>query len=365
MTARVCFGLFRPGVNVHAKSQPRSHRPIATGTNMTLPFDEALAWLEAEQEAIHAELFNIDAGDTATAEQLIRKLYHEVAQQPTKVDWVNRSRSLAPRESDPLYQLVDLEAFTQWPQLVSSLMDSHQYLQLREAFFLNVLPTARKFAGLRRKATIMMVLFATRYLGLFLSPDALRRLHIWSELFKACFDVRIETHFSAARMQPLLLKVNERGQFHAEGGPAVVLDKSNAYWFLNGVEVDRRTVLEPEKQSLVQIDSEFNEERRRLRIERLAGASAPSIDGWQRYLEMSKATLISSRLNVTEQTREALFQTPTNQRLFVCHCPSTGRIYALHVPRSTRTCQAAQEQFWSGSTIANQFDKPFNIIGRT
>jgi hypothetical protein len=113
--------------------------------------------------------------------------------------------------------------------------------------------------------------------------------------------------------------------------------------------------MHPETQAIEQINSEANAEIKRIRIERYS---------WERYLKDTNATVIDTRDNFVEGTKEALMQAG-DIRVLVCHCPSTGRVYAMEVPVATSNCQAAQEYLWSGSSLLSQVGGKLNIIGRS
>jgi len=102
---------------------------------------------------------------------------------------------------------------------------------------------------------------------------------------------------------------------------------------IEGVRVDEQIVMRPETQTVAQIESEPNMEVQRIRIERF---------GWPRYLSASGATVVDSSRNDIDGTREALMQTKNGQRRLVCSCPSTAKMFAMHVPREIQTCEQAQ-----------------------
>lgn len=121
-------------------------------------------------------------------------------------------------------------------------------------------------------------------------------------------------------------------ELHNESGMSVEFADGTGVWSLNGVRVNRQIVMAPETQTLKQIRGEKNEEIKRIRIERF---------GWDHYLKGNHATLIETRRNDVENTREALFQCD-DMRVLVCGCPSTGRIYSLEVPPEVASCSEAQ-----------------------
>ena len=106
--------------------------------------------------------------------------------------------------------------------------------------------------------------------------------------------------------------------------------------------------MQPETQTIDQIDSEENEDVRSIRIERF---------GWHRYIEESNAHCVDARRNDIEGTREALYATAHGRRL-IATCPSgNNRIVALGVPDDVDTCESAQA--WLNN------DPTLNLIGRT
>ena len=120
---------------------------------------------------------------------------------------------------------------------------------------------------------------------------------------------------------------------HNDAGPAVRFRDGWCVWAIDGVVVDEQVVLHPETQSLRKIRGEPNTEVKRIRIERY---------GWDRYLAAVSAVLVDRRRNDIEATHETLLHTPDNERVLVCACPSTARVYALQVPHNVETCGEAQ-----------------------
>ena len=144
-----------------------------------------------------------------------------------------------------------------------------------------------------------------------------------------------------------VLHGDDDGRLDCNDGPALAYPDGWSIWSIRGVRVNEQIVLHPDTQSISEIDSEENEEVRRIRIERF---------GVMRYLEESGATVIDSRRNDIENTYEILADTKHGQRL-VTHCPSTGRRYFLAIPDRVENCEQAQRCLWGNITC--------NIIGRT
>ena len=143
--------------------------------------------------------------------------------------------------------------------------------------------------------------------------------------------------------------------YHREDGPAIEWANGDKMWCLLGEEVSANLVLAlkyreqmPDEVFLALIEEQTNTEIRGLMIERY---------GWQKYLVDSQAKLLDSRDNAIENTKEALFAAGELGNRLVVTCP-TGRVFVLGVPKSRKTCEAAQK--WLGKA-----DKKINVIGRT
>ena len=136
-------------------------------------------------------------------------------------------------------------------------------------------------------------------------------------------------------------------RLHNESGPAVEWGDGWSLWSIDGISVDKQIVMQPETQSVEQIDSEHNADIRSIRIERF---------GWARYLKESGAEVVDERKNDIDGTTEALYQTARGERRLVAVCP-TARVFAMGVPSQVKTCEAAQN--WLAG------EKPFRVLART
>jgi hypothetical protein len=125
----------------------------------------------------------------------------------------------------------------------------------------------------------------------------------------------------------------DNSRLHCEDGKAVEFASGWGLWAIGGVAVDEQIVMRPETQTLKQIESETSEEVRRIRIERF---------GWMRYLKESGAKCVKDRFNERDNQREGLFVLGDGRKRFVVSDPSTGRRYALGVPREVTDCESAQ-----------------------
>jgi len=121
-------------------------------------------------------------------------------------------------------------------------------------------------------------------------------------------------------------------QLHCDDGPAVISDVVDLY-YIHGVEVPKEIVLHAHLIELEHIEKERNQEVKRIMIERWPG-------GWEKYLAAC-GNVIDQRFNERDQQHERLYEHHAELRLSV-RDPSTGRRYALGVPRTVRTCEEAQ-----------------------
>jgi hypothetical protein len=132
---------------------------------------------------------------------------------------------------------------------------------------------------------------------------------------------------------PSLLARDDENRLHSESGPAIAYADAWSIFAIHGVLVNEQIVSRPETQTIKEIDSEANEEIKRIRTERF---------GWPRYLKETNAKVLDFRRNDIDGTDESLIQAKDGSRLLVCACPSTARVYAMRVERSIEKCESAQ-----------------------
>ena len=130
-----------------------------------------------------------------------------------------------------------------------------------------------------------------------------------------------------------VLRRNDSGRLHCEDGPALAYPDGWELWVVHGVAVDEQIVMRPETQTLEQIEADDNAESKRVRIERF---------GWPRYLRESGASVVAGRHNERDAQDEQLYVLRDGGKRFVCVDPSTGRKYALGVPKEITSCEQAQ-----------------------
>lgn len=139
----------------------------------------------------------------------------------------------------------------------------------------------------------------------------------------------------------------EDGIVQSTTGPTIQFPDGYSVYIIDGIRLDEQIVMRPETLTIRQIKSEQDQDKRSIMIDRF---------GWPRFLEESNAKCIDKRDNYIENTKEALFKSDNDNRLVVT-CP-TGRVFALGVPSSIKTCEDAQ------SWLGNEEEK-VNVIART
>ena len=142
-------------------------------------------------------------------------------------------------------------------------------------------------------------------------------------------------------------------RLHNDAGASVLYRDLWSVHSLQGLRVSQQLVYWPEAQTLDDINSEDNEELKRIRIERY---------GWERYLSESNAAVVDRRRNDMDATEEALMACG-DLRVLVPTC-KTGRLFAIEVPPDIETCEQAQHWLHSGSTL-DELVSQTRVIGRT
>jgi len=127
--------------------------------------------------------------------------------------------------------------------------------------------------------------------------------------------------------------LDSENRLHNESGPALAFPDGFKLWYIGGVAVDEQTVMHPETLTVEQINADNNTESQRIKITRF---------GWPRYLRESGAKTIDSRFNERDLQDECLYVLANGTKRLRCSDPSTGREYALGIPRDIDTCEAAQ-----------------------
>jgi hypothetical protein len=125
------------------------------------------------------------------------------------------------------------------------------------------------------------------------------------------------------------------GEVHSDSGPAIEYADGFKIWAIEGVLVDEQIVMQPERQTIKQIEREENEEIKRIRLNRY---------GWQRYLQETEAQVLDVSVH---DWMESLMLTRDGITVLCTYDPSTGRPYALEVDPLCKTCEEAQRYLLS------------------
>ena len=145
--------------------------------------------------------------------------------------------------------------------------------------------------------------------------------------------------------RPCVMELDEQRRPHAESGPWLRYTDGQEDWAIGGVRVPKAVVMAPDLQTIEVINGEQNEEVRRVRIERF---------GWVRYLRESGATIVHKRRNEIDQHQECLVRDSRGVQRLIVSDPSTSRMYALGVPRTAKTCEAAPPFLNHGHRITHR-----------
>ena len=136
--------------------------------------------------------------------------------------------------------------------------------------------------------------------------------------------------------RPVLLRRDEEHRLHCEDGPALAYADGFAVYAWHGVRVGREIIEHPEQIRPEQVLREQNQEVRRAMLERY---------GWRRLLRDVRATEVHrDRFGVLYETArlgEYLEGEDPMARFVSVRDPSTAREYALRVPPTITTAQAA------------------------
>lgn len=159
------------------------------------------------------------------------------------------------------------------------------------------------------------------------------------------------TDFAVFQDRPVEIHRNENHALHRTDGPACWYNDGLQVWCINGHRVTEKIVMRPHEITVEEINSQTNGDIQAIMLERL---------GWERYIELSDATLLDHRHNEVENTKEALYDCKKLGLRLMVTCP-TGRLFSKGIESGVgvKTCEQAQR--WLG----NDLDGNFNIIGRT
>ncbi|MGH9931011.1 MAG: DUF6745 domain-containing protein [Pyrinomonadaceae bacterium] len=172
-------------------------------------------------------------------------------------------------------------------------------------------------------------------------------LQLWSEVCESCGWFSVWDGLVIACERPCDQKLSVGGVGHCDDGPAIAFRDGWKVWMIDGIRLDEQIVMQPETQTIKQIDGEQNQDIRSIRIQRF---------GWPRYIRESGATCRDERANEIEGTLEALYRTKSGEQRLIVTCP-TGRVFALGVTSDVSDCESAQSWLAGGERL--------NIIAAT
>lgn len=140
---------------------------------------------------------------------------------------------------------------------------------------------------------------------------------------------------------PVVQRRDERSRLHAEDGPAVVFGDGVSIYALEGYDVARRAVMEPDTLTVDEIDAEANADLRRILTARF---------GYGRYLSETGAEVV--HMDMVDVVRgnpafgtmpRALLRDRRSRMWLVGTDGSTRRVYYMRVPDVVTTCAEAHQ----------------------
>ena len=151
----------------------------------------------------------------------------------------------------------------------------------------------------------------------------------------SAYDFLMYENLVIACEHPSNLKKDDQGRLHCDDGTAISWEDGYELYFINGVNVDEQIVMSPESITADQIQSQSNQEKRRIMIERY---------GTGKYLTDIDASVIDVDLRgVDGGGARALMRESNGNQWLVATDGSTERVYHLFVPSNVKTCREAHE----------------------
>jgi hypothetical protein len=139
--------------------------------------------------------------------------------------------------------------------------------------------------------------------------------------------------------KPVICSVDDNFRLHSEETHAIAYRDGFGLYAIHGVLVDQYVVRNPEKITVKDIDSESNEEVKRIKIDRF---------GVSRYLEKTGAKVVDMdmvKVNPIDSDSpsmpRALLESSDGNKHLVGTDGSTNRVYYMNVPREVMTCAEA------------------------
>lgn len=178
-------------------------------------------------------------------------------------------------------------------------------------------------------------------IGAKFSKEDSEYLDVWYQLAKsAMWWWPYDTHCFICE-RPEAIHVDDDAELHCENGPALRFRDGVELYVINGHEVPKFVVMQPETITIEKIRDEQNAEVRRIMIQRM---------GPQKYLTEIEAKLIHEDtvpVGVNDETGKpyhivrGLFLDRYGQAWLVGHDGSTERMYFMSVNPKSKTCAEA------------------------
>lgn len=181
------------------------------------------------------------------------------------------------------------------------------------------------------------------YVGVTYDKNDSDLLEIWDKLIRKCgFWYCYES--ICVVCDRAICKIDDNGDLHNDKGPAVTLrddpEEILSLYCINGVEVPKKIVMEPDKITDTDIDNESNAEVRRIMIQQM---------GVGKYLEVTKAEILHMDMVFSSNCKDsddsyiprALMRDKSGRLFLVGTDGSTCRVYYMPVPNTVTTCNEA------------------------
>ncbi|PJF38186.1 MAG: hypothetical protein CUN55_18290, partial [Phototrophicales bacterium] len=162
--------------------------------------------------------------------------------------------------------------------------------------------------------------------------DTYRRYTAFKSLIESgVYDMLQFKNLCIVVKQPQHVRFDDQKRIHCENDSCIAWDDGYKLYAINGVVVPEKVVLNPETITIQEIQSEENQEKRRIMIERY---------GADKYLGEIDAQVIDVDIRgVHGAGPRALMREPNGNQWLVCNDGSTDRVYHLFVPDSIKTCR--------------------------
>ena len=105
-------------------------------------------------------------------------------------------------------------------------------------------------------------------------------------------------------------------------------------------EDGEKIILHPELQTIKEINEEYSNDIRAIRIERF---------GWLRYIKDSGMTVVDERVHPRDRTKETLYASNKGDKRLAVVDPATAKQVVLGVPEDIKSCSEAQSWMSHGA----------------